>query len=55
MLKSGDAAVIKVVPTQPLSIEKQSEFPQLAKFAIRDMGKTIAAGIIIDTVPADKK
>ena len=55
MLKSGDAAVIKVVPTQPLALEKQSDFPQLAKFAIRDMGKTIAAGIIIDTVPADKK
>ncbi len=55
MLKSGDAAVIKVVPTQPLAVEKQSEFPQLAKFAIRDMGKTIAAGIIIDLVPVDKK
>ena len=55
MLKSGDAAVIKVEPTQPISVEKQAEFPQLAKFAIRDMGKTVAAGIIIDTVPADKK
>ncbi len=55
MLKSGDAAVIKVEPTQPLSVEKQADFPQLAKFAIRDMGKTVAAGIIIDTVPADKK
>jgi elongation factor 1-alpha len=55
MLKSGDAAVIKVEPTQPLSVEKQAEFPQLAKFAIRDMGKTIAAGIIIETVPAEKK
>lgn len=55
MLKSGDAAIIKVEPTQPLAVEKQAEFPQLAKFAIRDMGKTIAAGIIIETVPADKK
>ncbi len=55
MLKSGDAAVIKVEPTQPLAVEKQADFPQLAKFAIRDMGKTVAAGIIIDTVPVDKK
>jgi elongation factor 1-alpha len=55
MLKSGDAAVIKVEPTQPLAVEKQADFPQLAKFAIRDMGKTIAAGIIIDAVPAEKK
>jgi elongation factor 1-alpha len=52
MLKAGDAAVIKCTPTQPLSIEKQSDFPQLAKFAIRDMGKTVAAGIVIDLVKA---
>lgn len=52
MLKSGDAAIIKVQPTQPLAVEKQSDFPQLAKFAIRDMGKTVAAGIIIDLVKA---
>jgi elongation factor 1-alpha len=52
MLKSGDAAIIKVTPTQPISIEKQSDFPQLAKFAIRDMGKTVAAGIITDLVKA---
>ncbi|MBU0530566.1 MAG: translation elongation factor EF-1 subunit alpha [Candidatus Aenigmatarchaeota archaeon] len=51
-LKSGDAAVIKVQPTQPVSLEKQSEFPQMAKFAIRDMGKTVAAGIVIDLVKA---
>jgi len=52
MLKSGDAAIIRVQPTQPLAIEKQSDFPQLAKFAIRDMGKTVAAGIVIDLVKA---
>jgi elongation factor 1-alpha len=55
MLKSGDAAVIKVEPTQPIALEKQADFPQLAKFAIRDMGKTVAAGIVIETVAADKK
>lgn len=52
MLKSGDAAIIKIEPTQPVSIEKQEDFPQLAKFAIRDMGKTVAAGICIDLVKA---
>ena len=55
MLKSGDAAIIKVEPQQAVVIEKQSEIPQLAKFAIRDMGKTVAAGICIDRVPAEKK
>jgi elongation factor 1-alpha len=52
MLKPGDAAIIKVQPLQPVVVEKQSEFPELAKFAIRDMGKTIAAGIVIDVVKA---
>ena len=52
MLKPGDAAVIKIQPTQPLALEKQSDFPELAKFAIRDMGKTIAAGIVTDVVKA---
>ncbi|MEM7827019.1 MAG: translation elongation factor EF-1 subunit alpha [Candidatus Aenigmatarchaeota archaeon] len=49
-IKTGDAAIIKVKPTKPLVIEKQSEFPQLARFAIRDMGQTVAAGVCIDTV-----
>jgi elongation factor 1-alpha len=51
-LKTGDAAIVKVQPLQPLCIEKQSDFPQLAKFAIRDMGKTVAAGICTDLVKA---
>ncbi len=55
MLKSGDAAIIKVLPSHPIAIEKQADYPNLAKFAIRDMGKTVAAGICIDLVPADKK
>jgi len=49
-IKTGDAAIIKVKPTKPLIIEKQKDFPELARFAIRDMGMTVAAGICIDTV-----
>jgi len=49
-IKTGDAAIIKVKPTKPFVIEKQSDFPQLARFAIRDMGQTVAAGVCIDTV-----
>jgi elongation factor 1-alpha len=51
-IKKGDAATVKVVPTRPLVIEKVSELPQLARFAIRDMGMTIAAGVCIDLVKA---
>lgn len=54
-IKAGDAAVIKCKPLKPMVVEKQSEFPQLAKFAIRDMGMTIAAGMVTDVVPVKKK
>ena len=49
-IKTGDAAIIKVKPTKPIVIEKQSEMPELARFAIRDMGQTVAAGVCIDVV-----
>lgn len=49
-LKTGDAAKIRVVPLKPLVIEKYAEFPELARFAIRDMGMTVAAGICLDVV-----
>jgi elongation factor 1-alpha len=47
-LKTGDAAIVKITPTKPLAIEKAKEFPQLGRFAIRDMGQTVAAGMVID-------
>lgn len=51
-IKTGDAAKIKVTPTKPFVIEKQADFPELARFAIRDMGQTIAAGVCLDVVKA---
>jgi elongation factor 1-alpha len=51
-IKTGDAAKIKVVPTKPMVIEKQADFPELARFAIRDMGMTVAAGVCLDVVKA---
>jgi len=32
-------------------LEKYSEFPQLGRFAMRDMGKTIGIGIVMDVKP----
>jgi elongation factor 1-alpha len=49
-IKTGDVAEVVVEPLQPLCIEKYSDFPQLAKFAIRDMGRTVAAGMVMDVV-----
>ncbi|HDM35776.1 MAG TPA: translation elongation factor EF-1 subunit alpha [Candidatus Syntrophoarchaeum butanivorans] len=49
-LKTGDAAIVKIKPTRPFVIERAKEIPQLGRFAIRDMGQTIAAGMVIDIV-----
>ncbi len=47
-IKTGDIAIIKIRPTKPIVAEKFSEFPQLGRFAIRDMGETIGAGVILE-------
>jgi len=49
-IKNGDAAIVKIKPIQPLVIEKQKEIPQMSRFAIRDSGMTVAAGMCIDLV-----
>jgi len=49
-IKNGDVAIVKVKPTKPIVAEKYSDFPQLGRFAIRDMGQTVAAGVILDVV-----
>ena len=45
-LKTGDAAIVRVKPVRPLAIETFKEFPEIGRFALRDMGTTIAAGVV---------
>jgi len=49
-LKNGDAAIVKIKPMGNLVLEKQSVNPHMARFAIRDAGATVAAGVCIDLV-----
>ncbi len=49
-LKNGDAAIVKLRPVQALVIEKNTVIPQLSRFAIRDSGVTVGAGMCIDLV-----
>ncbi len=49
-IKNGDVAVVKIKPMQPVVIEKQKDIPKLAKFAVRDSGSTVAAGMCVDLV-----
>jgi elongation factor 1-alpha len=45
-LKAGDSAIVRIKPVRPLCIETFGEFPEMGRFALRDMGATIAAGIV---------
>jgi len=43
---------VRIVPVRPTVVEKHSDFPGLGRFAIRDMGITVAAGVVLDVVKA---
>jgi elongation factor 1-alpha len=45
-IKSGDAAMVKMVPSKPMCVEAFSDFPPLGRFAVRDMRQTVAVGVI---------
>lgn len=45
-LKTGDGAVVRMEPLHPISVEAYVDFPELGRFAVRDMGTTVAAGVI---------
>ncbi|MEA3202257.1 MAG: elongation factor 1-alpha [Thermoplasmata archaeon] len=47
-LKTGDIAIVKIRPSRPLSIERSKDIPHMSRFAIRDMGTTVAAGLCLD-------
>jgi elongation factor 1-alpha len=51
-IKQGEAAIVKFKPIKPMVIEKFSEFPQLGRFAMRDMNRTVGIGIVTDVKPA---
>jgi len=45
-VKSGDAAIVKMVPQKPMCVESFQEFPPLGRFAVRDMRQTVAVGVV---------
>ncbi|VDP77832.1 unnamed protein product [Echinostoma caproni] len=46
MIKSGDAAIVVMVPSKPMCVETFAEYPPLGRFAVRDMKQTVAVGVI---------
>jgi len=45
-VKSGDAAIVKLVPSKPMCVEAYTDYPPLGRFAVRDMRQTVAVGVI---------
>jgi len=52
-LKRNEAAIVKLQPIKKLCIEKYEEFPELGRFAVRDMGRTACVGIVKDLVTGE--
>lgn len=54
-VKSGDAAIVKLVPSKPMCVESYNEYPPLGRFAVRDMRQTVAVGVIKSVEKTDGK
>jgi len=54
-IRNGDAAIVKFQPLKAVVIETKDTIPQLARFAIRDSGKTVAAGQCTEVVKKELK
>jgi len=52
-IKTGDSAIVILRPTKAMVIEPVKEIPQMGRFAIRDMGQTVAAGMVISIQKAE--
>jgi len=53
-VKSGDAAIVKLVPSKPMCVESFQQYPPLGRFAVRDMRQTVAVGVIKSVEKLDK-
>jgi len=53
MVKSGDAAMIELVPSKPMVVEAFTDYAPLGRFAVRDMRQTVAVGVIKSVVKAE--
>jgi len=45
-LKEGESAIVKLEPQKQLCVEPFNQYPPLGRFAIRDMKRTVAVGVI---------
>ena len=49
-LSNQESGNVRIVPTKPMCVEKFAEYAPLGRFAVRDMKKTVAVGIVKEVV-----
>ncbi len=49
--KTNESGIVKLSPIQKMCIEKYKDFPEIGRFAVRDMGRTVAVGVVLDLDP----
>lgn len=54
-IKTGDSAIVQIKPTKPMCVETFVQYPPLGRFAVRDMKKTVAVGVIKATTRKEVK
>jgi len=59
-VKSGQACIVDMIPSKEMCVETFKDYPPLGRFAVRDMRKTVAVGVIkqnfrVDPDAAKKK
>lgn len=54
-VKSGDAAMVLLIPSKPMCVETFTDYPPLGRFAVRDMRQTVAVGVIKAVTRKDPK
>jgi elongation factor 1-alpha len=54
-IQSGDAAIVRMVPSKPMVVEPFADFAPLGRFAVRDMKQTVAVGVIKETTKRDRR
>jgi elongation factor 1-alpha len=55
MVKTGDAAMINLIPSKPMCVEAFADYQPLGRFAVRDMRQTVAVGIIKTVDKSEKE
>merc|ERR1711934_808339 len=54
-VKSGDAAIVEMIPSKPMCVESFQQYAPLGRFAVRDMRQTVAVGVIKAVEKSDGK